>query len=124
MEPSVFLEWFIVALSAYRLQRVVTSDTWPPSEWFRSRLAARVDSTALAFKTAYENSDEPGILRLARANKRARNLHDFFTCPWCLGFWITVAVVLEHHHVAGLPLVVHVVFAASTLVGLLGSRDD
>ena len=49
---------------------------------------------------------------------------DPWTCPWCLGFWVTVAVGLVAHFVGwttGTPWLV--IPAAAVIVGLLGEHS-
>lgn len=91
MRPFTFL---VLSLSSFRLQRIVTTDKWPPSKWFRSKL------------TLGSFWDE------------------LFNCPWCFGFWVTIAVFVEHFYIGVVPLWIHLALAASTVVGFIGNYDS
>jgi hypothetical protein len=95
--------WFQVAqfallsLVAYRLQRIVTADSWPPTKWFREKL-----------ETTYGEES---------------HTYTLFTCPWCYGFWVTVAVFSWACYLVSVRWPVAQTIAASVVVGKLG-RDD
>ena len=50
----------------------------------------------------------------------------FWKCPWCAGFWVTVAVTVATDQIAagGLPVPVLVAGAAAAGTALLGGNDD
>lgn len=94
-----FLVLVLLSLGAYRLQRVVTTDDWPLSEWFRSKVERRFGSQS--------------------------SWYTLLTCPWCLGFWVsgaTVFVVDRWFHAAPMPILVWL--AVSTVVGLIGEWES
>lgn len=104
----------LVPLAAYRLQRIVTADTWPPSRHLRRLLRDRIADVPTA----------------SRARVRRADLFDLMTCPWCLGFWVSLVVVVatdlyvRRTHGAGLPLPVAWCFFTSAIVGKLGASDE
>lgn len=90
--------WLILALASFRLQRIITTDDWPLSEWFRDKVRIRFGLESSWFKLV--------------------------TCPWCIGSHITILVFLEHHILAVVPFPVYACIAAAAVVGLLGNHDD
>jgi hypothetical protein len=90
-------EWLIVALSAFRIQRIVTKDDLPPSIWLRDKVEARFGDSSWSV---------------------------LVVCQWCFGFWTAAAVVAEHHYLNVVPMVVHYIFATSAVVGILGTYDE
>lgn len=98
-----FTHFLLVAALSYRLQRIITTDSWPPSRWFRVSIAKRAN----AVKTE-------GIWA---------DVYDFFTCPWCIGTWLTAAIFcIDYYH--PIPSLLLYIAAAATLVGQLGQRDE
>lgn len=92
------LTFVILALAAYRLQRIVTKDDWPPSEWFRNKVGTRF---------GYHSS-----------------WFTFVTCPWCFGFWVSAVVALEYQFLRVVPLWVYVLFAGAAVTGLIGEWES
>lgn len=90
-------QFLLLTLTAYRLQRIVTTDSWPPSKWFRKRIAQRFGGES--------------------------SWAEFFTCPFCFGFWATLAVFALATLCLDIPLPVLQALAASAVVGLIGVRD-
>jgi hypothetical protein len=52
------------------------------------------------------------------------HLHEMIVCPWCLGSWVTFAVVAVASAVSSVWLPAGQALAAATLVGLIGSRVE
>lgn len=73
---------------------------------------------------AVDTITEPLRYRLAYDG----HLANFISCPWCLGFWITVAATGLYWWLgnSGWSIVeaVLVAFAASALVGIINEADD
>lgn len=88
----------VLTFAAYRLQRIVTSDDWPPSEAFRDAVERRFGA--------------------------ASSWYVLVTCPWCFGFWVSIAVMAEHHFLHVVPLWVYGIFAISAGVGLLAEAIE
>jgi hypothetical protein len=95
----VMFQWFLLTLFAYRAQRIVTTDSWPPTHWFHVKLRDR-------FGTADQSA-----------------VSDFFTCGWCFGFFSTLAVFSLATLWLNVPLPVLQAIAATTVVGQLAQRD-
>lgn len=95
-----FLKFIILALASYRLQRIVTSDTWYFSDKFRE----------------YHRSH-------ATDNRFRRELYELFTCPWCFGWWVTLAVFTVDYFFS-IHIYIWAAIAASAIVGYLGSKED
>ena len=87
----------VLALASFRLQRIVTRDDWPPSEWFRGAVERRFGTESSWFTLV--------------------------TCPWCFGFWVTAAVFAEHRFLDIVPVWAYAICAASAVVGLLGEWE-
>lgn len=96
---QVFL-FVILVLASYRLTRLITTDEWPPSRWFRDKVVAR-----------YGPQSTPAYL---------------VTCPWCMGAWVAALVVLATSLWRPVPLPVLWWAAISSLVGLMAEwwEDD
>lgn len=84
----------IDAAAAYRITRLLQTDTFPPAALLRGRI------------------DERGGL-----------LAEMYECPWCLGFWVSVAVVAARRLVPHLWGPIACALATSVVVGLMSERD-
>lgn len=71
----------VQAAAAYRITRLLQEDELPPLPQLRERLNA-----------ATVKRVEHAELTLGDAVKA--ELTYMFNCPWCLGFWVSVAVLL------------------------------
>ena len=91
-------QFILLSLASYRLQRIITEDSWPPSEWLREKVAIRFGKDS--------------------------SWYDFITCPWCIGTHLTFAVFAISAQYLTVPLPVIQAFAAATLVGALSSYID
>lgn len=89
---------FLLALgSALRLTRLAVTDTI--TQPFRNAIAMRyAAASALESHTlqTHKYSDSPVARRVMRRLRRRANiwlwLVQLFECPWCIGFWISLAV--------------------------------
>jgi hypothetical protein len=103
------LAYALVALAAYRLTRVVTTDS--------ISLAAR----DRLFLWAWDDTDE---IVVARAPWRTY-VYELFTCSWCLGVWVSAAVYSAWRWWdAEAVRAVIAVFAVAGAQGFLASRRD
>lgn len=91
------MTWFLDALATWRLTRLVTRDTFPPVEVARYRLMA---------------SDAPESVKYLAE------------CPWCISFWLALAVQLARRVVPRTWAPVAIALGYSGLVGLLEERID
>lgn len=86
MEGSVMngVRLAVQAAAAYRITRLIQEDQLPPLPALRQRMT---DAT---------------MRRIKRGEQREASAADFLAaemtymvnCPWCLGFWVSVAVLL------------------------------
>lgn len=98
----------LLCLASFRATRLITSDEWPPSEWFREKIAQRFGPYS--------------------------SWVTLFTCPWCLGAWFSIALttltqlfiydfftdkVLNKPAFLGL-----IIGAVAAVVGYLGTYDE
>lgn len=91
--------WLLATLAAYRLWRFVALDDLPPWRDLVDRLEFALESRV--------------------GDRWAAGL----ACPWCSGWWATVAVFTALDAVTVVPLPLLQVAAASTVVGWLGAQD-
>lgn len=89
--------WVVLALASHRYQRLVTTDHWPISQWFRRYIDRRFGERS--------------------------SWAELVNCGWCFGSWTTIAVFCEHFYLGVVPFVVHVIAAAATVVGLISTYD-
>jgi hypothetical protein len=99
--------WVLLSLAAYRLQRIVTLDEWPPSEAFRDWVEKRTGA--------------------------ASGWSTLFTCSWCFGAYVSAAAAaLAHLFVVDMlsgkvhnrvGVLVMLGLAVSTVVGYAGSKE-
>jgi hypothetical protein len=97
---GIVFQFALLTLAAYQLSYVVTTSSWPPVRWFHIKLR---DTYGTADKSA---------------------MSDFWTCPNCVSFWLTVAVFSWAGYLLNVPLVVLQAVAAARIVGTVGSRLD
>lgn len=97
-----------LVLAAFRLQRIFTADSWYPTQAFRQYLARRASPAIEADRQNFWTE-----------------AYELFSCPWCFGFWSTVAVfTVDHFYSHPFLTLAFRILAASALVGLIGSRLD
>lgn len=98
----------LLALAAYRL-------------W---RLAARDSITADAREavTGYDDDHAPALDEAPRKTPRVY-LSALLRCPWCLGFWLSLATACVYWAAPHAALVIAFPLAVSAVVGLLGKLD-
>jgi len=80
-----FLALLVVGLAGYRLTRVVTSDSI--SDPFRAWLWDRAYTHAGMTYDFQHDTQAPAV-----RSKAWRWVYDLLSCPYCLGFWLTLAV--------------------------------
>jgi hypothetical protein len=94
-------EFVLLALASFRLTRLIAWDTWPPVSRARIWLLYR---------------PEGGL--------RSDALDELFACPFCLGFWISLAFYLAWLFFPTATLAVSIVLALSAIVGLVAKTLD
>lgn len=96
-EDLTVFRFILLTLTCFRVTRLVTTDSWPPSDWLRDKVAKRFG----------EHS----------------SWHDWITCPWCFSAPV-IAGILTLDYTVGIPLSVLVGFSVWALVGYLGTWDS
>lgn len=104
MTPS-WIELAILVLGAYRLTRLLGWDDFPPIADLRDR----VTGLALDGEEVYF---------------RRPLLEEFISCPFCLGFWVSLAVYIAWLSAERPTLYAVTPFAISGAVGLLAKNLD
>lgn len=109
----------IYVLAVMRIVRLVNYDTIldPLRLW----IAHRSNTALIAADEAHASSKPITAQAHSRRVARWNLLADFLGCPWCVGFWLSLAVAVVPVHVIGWPWwsLLGVAFACSYLVGLL-----
>lgn len=98
----------VQAAAAYRITLLLQEDALPPLPALRERLntiAANLDATTTKGKIQDE-------------------LIYMVNCPWCLGFWVSVAVLLADAAVPRLWRPLATALALSAAVGLARTKLD
>lgn len=111
MIPSA-LPLVLLALAAYRVTRLLGWDTLPPVA------AARAWLLRSEWQIPSSN-DEDGYFIHGRPL-----LGDMFECPFCLGFWVSLAFYGAWLALPTAALAVAIPFALSGVVGLLAKNLD
>ena len=101
-------ELLLLSLAAYRIWRFVGEDDLfdRPRRWL----------VRLGPDWSEEGDPVPTDYRVGLAS--------FLTCPWCLGFWVSLALWCSYQVWEFGTVIVSVPLAISSLVGFLRSRLD
>lgn len=95
--------WLVVnALAVVRIERLISRDSFPPVAWLRDTL----------------------LDRLNRDRTREHWLSDLVHCPWCLGWWVAVGVVVAMSTLPHLWPWLAVPLAFSAVVGHVVRREE
>lgn len=99
----------LIALATHRLTFLIVEDriTRRPRWW------------------AQEKAEERHAARTGQVSEEEwlSGVGYFLSCFWCAGFWIGGAVTAVTAQVVSVPLPVLVWLAASTITGIIGSRN-
>lgn len=120
MSGPLLVLW--LSLAAYRLTRIATLDKF--AEPVRERIYDRWPPDYERASWRY-NSELQAVVKRA-STAVVPKVHWFgqlIECPWCIGWWLSGAVVLAAALIGDVPLPVLTWFAVSTLVGLVGEVD-
>lgn len=108
----------IYVLAVMRIVRLINYDTILDSLrlWIAHRANLAMIAADEAQTAGHPITAQSHSCRMARWNLLA----DFLGCPWCVGFWLSLAAAAVPVHVIGWPWwsVLGVAFACSYLVGL------
>ena len=114
MIPSPW-EFVLLTLAVYRLCRLIGWDTITrrPRDW-------AIGASLSPLKPYDPDNPEQTCIRSV---KRAR-LEEFLTCPFCLGFWLSLVAYVAWRLTPRETLVISSVLALSAAVGLLTTSLD
>lgn len=101
----------VQAAAAYRITRLIQEDDLPPLPQLRERM------NAATVKRAGQDALTPSDAVKAE-------LTYMVNCPWCLGFWVSVAVLLADAAVPRLWRPLATALALSAAVGLARTKLD
>lgn len=92
------LVWTGITFAAFRLTRLVTTDTFPPIKHLRDRIYPPNQKT------------DP------------RWYQELITCNWCAGAYLTLATLLVTDHFLLIRFPILCYFVAWSLVGIIGDN--
>lgn len=95
----------VQAAAAYRITRLIQEDQLPPLPWLRQRM-----------NDAMVAAVPPGRL--------STELVYMVNCPWCLGFWVSVAVLAADAIAPRVWRPLATALALSAAVGLARTKLD
>ena len=109
----------VLGLAAARITRLVGVDDFPPIRTLREKLLGRFPSGDTVWT---EQPDQPETVWVAEVGWVAVEPHwlgELIVCPWCTGFWISVAAVVAYGYAPGPVVWISLPFAISHLIGLI-----
>lgn len=116
-----FFLFFLASLATFRSQRIVTSDTWYPTEKFREWLVIQ--------RAKNEDRQSASVINSPQREKYRKRVKfwteviELFNCPWCFGFWCSGVCTLVLMFTVGIPLPLFWWAAISGAVGLMAAHD-
>lgn len=134
MNPWLFLVLLVpMALTTYRLTRLLVEDTFPPALWVRDRLVggwrpltAKEEAASVAVPWRDQAEEHDGVMEryVVRWRWVPHWLADLLSCPFCASGWIGVGVVAATWFApAGLSVPVLCWFSAWALGGILAAQE-
>lgn len=140
---ETWLLLLVMALSVYRLTKLVVEDTFPPVLWLRDRLAGGWRPLNLAERERHPEVEDLGtdtatahmrlgmVMRIdgemSRYVRRAKWspfwLAELISCPWCASGWVALGVTAGVWAVAGLAMPVLVWLATWAVGALLAAQE-
>lgn len=115
----------LLVLAAYRATRLVTADTLLDSLRHRWFLRFPPDDQYRRYERATDALGAKTWALRAHPVRRTHPLGQLIDCPWCIGFWLSGAVVgVVAHWFASIPLPLLVWPAVSAAVGLMATTLD
>lgn len=125
---NAWLYAVVVTLAAFRITRLVGWDeiTQPIRAWLSGVHDRGYNQLAKAIEEAKSQGVDPwdGQRRPPPLSERRYYVAKLLHCPWCVGFWISLAAALaadEWHHTT---YWISVPFAISAVVGLIAKNLD
>ncbi|MFM9656832.1 DUF1360 domain-containing protein [Streptomyces scabiei] len=140
---ETWLLLLVMALSVYRLTKLVVEDTFPPVLWLRDRLVGGWRPLTLAEQERYPEVGDLGtdtptahmgldmVMRIdGEMNRYVRRakwspfwLAELVSCPWCASGWVALGVTGGVWAVAGLAMPVLVWLATWAAGALLAAQE-
>ena len=134
MNPWLFLVLLVpMALTTYRLTRLLVEDTFPPVLWLRDRLVggwrpltAKEEAAPVAVPWRNQTEEHDGVMEryVARWTWVPHWLADLLSCPFCASGWIGAGVVAGAWFApAGASIPVLCWFSAWALGGIIAAQE-
>lgn len=113
-----FLILVVYVLAVARVTRLINYDT--VLDPLRLWIARRAETARTAAEEAEQNSQPTQSAIYLRTMARWNTLTHFLGCPWCVGFWISLATAIAPVSIIGWPwwTLMWVALGTSYLVGL------
>lgn len=120
MIPSPWVA-LVLALGVYRLVRLIGWDDFPPVERARDWLVgAKLVTTGTQAQVAGLTGEPPDLVWVYDRPL----LNHFLHCPFCQGFWVSVAAYIAWAFEPYWTVTVLAAFALSGAVGLIAKNLD
>lgn len=116
-----FFLFVLSSLATFRAQRIVTADTWYPTEKFRDWLIKHHAKNEDRQSAWPPDTKERELYR--KWAKFWNEMVELFSCPWCFGFWCSGICTLVLMYTVGIPLPLFWWAAISGAVGLFAAHD-
>lgn len=133
MRHPDFLALVILGLGLFRLTRLVGWDeiTVDPRRWLTGIADADYNQVAQwveSMKASGHDPWDPNLHKDARVERIISERRYYFAklvrCPWCIGFWLSVAVWLAWWGEPRVTLFLATPLALSAIVGLVAKNWD
>jgi hypothetical protein len=111
----------VLALAAFSLTRLIGTDSFPPIEMARTWFYNRFPHDGYSTEKRPVRGKWIVTGRTYYVNKGVW-LGELVNCPWCLGWWVSLAVSVAFLYFPIATLAVCVPFALRAFVGLVSSR--
>lgn len=134
------MNWFVLtlmALTVYRLTRLVIKDTLPPVLWLRDHIAGGwrplTDGEWAELRSSDKTVQGPWPLRTTDGDTKRYTyrwswspewLAELWSCPWCVSGWIAGGVTAVTDIVIGIPVPVLQGVAVWALGAVAASRKE
>lgn len=122
------LTFLVVSLAAFRITRIITLDTITegPREWLLLRFPPDPEHARLHPKkfTINGKATTAWMPDGRVPDRKVSKFGVLLSCPWCVGFWVSGALVAVVANLTSIELPVVWWFAVAAVVGLIARNLD